>query len=238
MRRVVVNAGPQGMRGPAPAQPAAGRSQTTPGRVGWPVPRGLRARMEAAFGADFSTVTVHEGEEPAAVGALALTSGEAITLRPGLGADTADGAQVLGHELAHVLQQREGRVGGTGLTEDPALEAEADEAGQRAARGEPVSAASRGPGPGAATQGPVAPDVAQPMRYASSIHGMSQILDGLGVAASPRQATQIESDLQTGSLGEVARAEAPPLREPAGLAIEEPLERERDVMGSRAARGA
>jgi hypothetical protein len=112
--------------------------------------------MEAAFGADFSTVTVREGEQPAAADALALTHGESITLRPGLGGTgSADGMRVLGHELAHVVQQRAGRVPGTGLTEDPALEAEADEAGDRAASGQQVAIASgdgSGAPPAAATQ--------------------------------------------------------------------------------------
>jgi hypothetical protein len=160
VRHTVARHGPHGVPAALPV-PLAAERQATPGRAGRPVPDALRARMEAAFGADFSTVTVHEGEEPAAVGARALTSGEAITLRPGVGAsDTVEGAQVLGHELAHVLQQREGRVGGSGLTEDPALEAEADEAGHRAAQGEPVgSAVSGGAAPGAVSGG-----VAQPMR--------------------------------------------------------------------------
>ena len=56
--------------------------------------------------------------------------------RHGWGARTArDGLEALGHELAHVLQQRAGRVPGTGVTEDPALEAEAHEAGERVALG-------------------------------------------------------------------------------------------------------
>lgn len=171
MRHTVARHGPHGVPAVLPVPPAAER-QATSGPAGRPVPDALRARMEAAFGADFSAVTVHEGEEPAAVGALALTSGEAITLRPGLGADTADGAQVLGHELAHVLQQREGRVGGTGLTEDPALEAEAAEAGHRAAHGEPVgSALSGGAAPEVGSGG-----VAQPMRR-SGVEPLGDVLE-------------------------------------------------------------
>lgn len=122
-----------------------------------PVPEGVRSRMEAAFGADFSAVAVREGEEPAGVDALALTRGESITLRPGLGGtDSPDGLRVLAHELAHVVQQRAGRVGGAGFTEDPVLEAEADDAGERAARGEQVTTA---PGPDG---GGGAPAVTQP----------------------------------------------------------------------------
>jgi hypothetical protein len=133
-----------------------------------PLPAVVRARMEATFGVDLSTVTVREDGEPAAEGVDALTRGEAISLRPGL-ADphSSQGLQIIGHELAHVLQQRAGRVPGTGLTEEPELETEADEAGRRAARGAPVHlAAPATDADGApAAGGTAAPAVAQPGRF-------------------------------------------------------------------------
>jgi hypothetical protein len=66
---------------------------------------------------------------------------------------SAEGLALIGHELAHVLQQRAGRVPGGGVNEDPALEAEADQAGRRAARGEPAGPAVAD---GAPVDGPVA----------------------------------------------------------------------------------
>jgi hypothetical protein len=69
--------------------------------------------MEARLGADFSDVRVHAGAaaraSAAAAGARAYTLGSHVVL----GAPTADD-QTLAHELAHVLQQREGTVSGAG----------------------------------------------------------------------------------------------------------------------------
>ena len=139
---------------PSGSQPDAGPRTVQGAR---PLPDAVRARMERAFGADFSSVVVRQDDTATAMEALAYTRGEVITVRPGwAGPHTPQGQELLGHELAHVVQQRNGRVGGAGLTEDPSLEAEADEAGDRVARGEPVVAGAGGPaqgtGPGAAAQ--------------------------------------------------------------------------------------
>jgi hypothetical protein len=71
-------------------------------------------------------------------GALAWATGETIGLAPGAPRpDSAAGARLLGHELTHLMQQRFGRVSGSGagLTEvrAPRLEAEADAVGDVAA---------------------------------------------------------------------------------------------------------
>src|SRR5579859_5834329 len=67
--------------------------------------------MATAFGADFSDVTVHEGPEAAAIGARAYTHGSTIHFAPGEYAPQSPGGQeLLGHELAHVVQQRAGQV--------------------------------------------------------------------------------------------------------------------------------
>jgi len=106
------------------------------------IPDGVLQKMEAAFGADFSDVKVHVGQEATDVGALAFTQGNDIHFAPGLyNPDTPSGQELLGHELAHVVQQREGRVQPTGevngvpLNDDPSLEAEADRLGKKAAAG-------------------------------------------------------------------------------------------------------
>ena len=105
---------------------------------GSPLPQILLAKMEAAFGADFSAVRVHVGPQPARIGALAFTTGNDLYFAPGqYQPDSVRGQQLIGHELAHVVQQRSGRVRGAGngtwVVQNRALEAEADRLGARAA---------------------------------------------------------------------------------------------------------
>lgn len=116
------------------------------GPTGMPV--ALQAKMEQSFGTDFSAVRVHTGSPLATgLGALAATRGNEIHFAPGTYQPaSAGGQELLGHELAHVVQQRAGRVPtvqakedeGTGisLNVDRSLEAEADHMGRLAARGE------------------------------------------------------------------------------------------------------
>lgn len=105
------------------------------------LPSETREKMERSFGHDFSAVRVHEGSEPARIGADAYTRGNNIHFAPGaFHPSSPDGEQLLGHELAHVVQQRAGRVRaplGTGapINTDAALEAEADALGSKAADG-------------------------------------------------------------------------------------------------------
>lgn len=104
---------------------------------GSPLPRALLAKMEAAFGADFSAVRVHVGPQAARIGAIAFTTGNDLYFAPGrYQPDSVQGQQLIGHELAHVIQQREGRVrapgSGVAVVQDRALEAEADRLGMRA----------------------------------------------------------------------------------------------------------
>jgi hypothetical protein len=106
---------------------------------GRPLPDAVRAKMESALRADFTHVRVHVGPQAARAGAIAFTSGTDIYFAPGrYQPDTVQGQQLLGHELAHVIQQRQGRVhhptgSGIALVQDHALEAEADLMGHRAA---------------------------------------------------------------------------------------------------------
>ena len=115
-------------------------STLPPASAGSPLPDQVRDGMEQALGADFSTVRVHQGEAATNLGARAFTRGEEVHFAPGqYQPDTPAGQELLGHELTHVVQQREGRVQsvpqtkGAGVNADPALEAEADERGARAA---------------------------------------------------------------------------------------------------------
>lgn len=103
------------------------------------IPDDVRAKMETAFGADFSDVRVHIGQEASSLGAIAYTWGTNIHFAPGqYNPHTLQGQKLLGHELWHVLQQKSGRVknpfgGGVAVVQDHALEAEADRMGIKAA---------------------------------------------------------------------------------------------------------
>jgi outer membrane protein OmpA-like peptidoglycan-associated protein len=107
------------------------------------MPEEVRAKMEAAFGVDFSPVRIHEGPHAEAVGALAYTRGTDIHFAPAQYQPTSRrGQELLGHELMHVVQQSQGRVRataqakGVAINDDVSLEREADEIGARAARGD------------------------------------------------------------------------------------------------------
>jgi hypothetical protein len=89
-------------------------------------PAALRRRLEHAGGVDLADVAVHaDSPLPARHDADAFAVGTDIHLGP-------DGADLLAHELWHVVQQRQGRVGPTGwmagmaVNADPALEREAE----------------------------------------------------------------------------------------------------------------
>lgn len=112
-----------------------------PSGGGKPLPDAVRTKMEKALGADFSAVRIHVGPEAPAIGALAFTVGNTIVFAPGqYDPHSPRGQQIIGHELAHVVQQRAGRVrnpfgSGLAVVQDAALEAEADRLGMRAAFG-------------------------------------------------------------------------------------------------------
>jgi len=107
---------------------------------GRPLEPWIRQAMEGFFQADFSAVRIHEGQAAQSMGALAFTLGDELHFAPGLYDPTSrDGVALLGHELTHVVQQREGRVAnrygrGVAIVQDPALEAEADRMGQKVAQ--------------------------------------------------------------------------------------------------------
>jgi hypothetical protein len=108
------------------------------------LPPAVRSRMESSFGASFASVRIHEGGNAQALGAKAYTQGEDVHFAPGAYDPTSKRGEVLlAHELAHVLQQRDGRVvaprgdGGPVVT-DTSLEAEADAMAERVSRGEPA----------------------------------------------------------------------------------------------------
>lgn len=122
------------------------------------LPTPVQHKMERALGADFSSVRIHEGPLARTIGAQAFTRGTDVHFAPGqYQPHTTAGQQVLGHELAHVVQQSQGRarpstrVGGMAVDASPQLEHEAEQAGQRAAAGRSDGHASTSPKPIAAS---------------------------------------------------------------------------------------
>jgi len=111
-------------------------------RSGQELPEAVRKQMEMAYDTDFSNVRVFEDDQAEQAGALALARGNEVHFKPGLYApDTAKGKEILGHELAHVVQQggeqapaRPWRKGDINISRG--LEGEAHVAGARAARGD------------------------------------------------------------------------------------------------------
>ena len=121
---------------------------------GQPLPEAIQKKMESFFNTSFADVRVHVGHEASAIGALAFTHGTDLYFAPGqYNPQSTQGQQLLGHELTHVVQQRAGRVrnplgAGVAVVQDPALEAEAERMGLRAATtAVPIQAKPAGVGP-------------------------------------------------------------------------------------------
>lgn len=144
---------PVQLLGGAPGSPSLGIDLAT-SDGGKSLPADVRGQMENSFDTDFSGVRVHVDGQADDLGAKALTTGDDIHFA----SDTYDptsaaGRGMLGHELTHVVQQREGRIsapemgGNATVVQDSALEAEADQRGARAATstGSSTDGAQQGP---------------------------------------------------------------------------------------------
>jgi uncharacterized protein DUF4157 len=96
----------------APGEAAPKEEAAAPASPPQPLPDNVKTRMERQLGADFSAVRIHANSpRPAQLGALAYTQGPDIHFAPGkYNPDSADGQRLLGHELAHVVQQGAARV--------------------------------------------------------------------------------------------------------------------------------
>jgi hypothetical protein len=127
-------------------------------------PAGPEARMESRFAHDFSQVRTHtvapetgsavqpgielsevrvhtDSQRALQIGAQAYAEGGDIHFAPGqFRPNTAAGQQLIGHELAHVVQQQQGRVApttqveGLAVNDDPGLERQADSWGRELGR--------------------------------------------------------------------------------------------------------
>ena len=114
-------------------------------RTGRKLPVAVRRQMSAAFATDFSAVRVHEGPQPERLGTIAFAAGADIYFSPGhYDPATEEGLLLLGHELAHVVQQqswnerRQSRFPHVVLVQDRQLEEEADQMAIGAALRRPV----------------------------------------------------------------------------------------------------
>ena len=145
VRHVPAGAVQLATRGPATQLPPALPSLRA-GGAGRRLPEVVQQRMEVLFGASFSDVRVHVGNEASSIGAVAFTHGSDLYFAHGqYNPLSPHGQRLIGHELAHVLQQRAGRVrnpfgSGIALVQDQGLEAEAERMGLRAAAAGPVQA--------------------------------------------------------------------------------------------------
>ena len=129
------------------------------------MPEDVRGKMENSFGTDFSNVNIHQNSDQASnIGALAYTQGNDVHFAPGqYNPGSTKGQELLGHELTHVVQQRQGRVRpdseqkkglpagaqakeGININSDTALEKEADVMGAKAAQGKMANVAGKGSG--------------------------------------------------------------------------------------------
>ena len=114
-------------------------------QAGAPLDGAVRERMQRVFSADLGSVQIHADAAASrltrALGARALAYGERIWFSDPSGVKDA---QLLGHEIAHVLQQRRGRSDSGAASPrgkhsgGASLEREADRGGRAAVHGSPA----------------------------------------------------------------------------------------------------
>ena len=139
--------GPSAARMPAPSMDAlrAGMALPATEQPGQRVdlPSQIQAKMENAFGMDFSGVRLYRSQAVADGGAQAVTQGSRIAFAPDrLDIFSRAGQSLLGHELSHVASQARGEARGQGFLQDARLESQADREGAMAAQGESVGPAT------------------------------------------------------------------------------------------------
>lgn len=196
----------------APAAAASVRSVT--GGGGRPLDGTTRARMEGGFGADFSTVRIHDDATATAsaraMHADAYTFGEHIVL-PG-GATGAGAPRTLAHELVHVIQQRNGPVDGrpfaSGLgVSDPSdrFEQEAEAVAARVSAGGSTGMARPGGASGAGAGGVVARKAVVQRHNSDEHYLLGQLTpDQIGKLADGR----VESDARIADASKVEKVKS------------------------------
>jgi uncharacterized protein DUF4157/poly(A) polymerase-like protein len=166
------------------------------------LPGSLRQRMEERLNADFSDVRVHIDGRAEALGARAFAQGSQLHFAAGeYDPGSAAGQVLIAHELTHVVQQRAGRVSGDGAVDDPALEAEADQArgagGARSLPGGGGSVLQRKPVKAWVNQRVIVLDTDDP-RFAASL---AQALAGLTLVDKLNALAQLDSSIAGPNLG-------------------------------------
>ncbi len=155
----------------APIQRAATGGEVTrdaplPADAGRAMPDDVVAKIGPALGIDARGVRVHESPVTSELGARAFAFGEDVWFAPGeFAPSTPEGLALIGHEVTHVQQQRDGRVAapqgkGAPINADAGLEAEADRGGARLAAfggGAGLAVTASAPARGAAIQRVVVP---------------------------------------------------------------------------------
>lgn len=85
--------------------------QITKGAVETRLPKPLRAELEKAFGDDFSNIKVMQSHLPTLNNSDTFVRGNELHFAPGrFDPHSNAGRELIGHELTHVIQQRQGRV--------------------------------------------------------------------------------------------------------------------------------
>lgn len=176
---------------------------------GEPLPAESRAQFEGAMGADLSDVRVHQDGQPEKLGTRAFTMGSDVHVERGTDPATDQGRRILGHELAHVVQQREGRIQGDGrgtrLTEDPALEHEADVIGKS------LGNASSRADESISAEGPAAAPAQAPGGVVQGVWpALAAIGSWLAEAATAQAATSVGAILAVGAVTAQAGASIAP----------------------------
>jgi hypothetical protein len=167
--------------------------------------------MESTFGSDFSGVRIHRDSRADDVNARAVTRGEDIHLGRGEDPGKPAGRELVAHELAHVVQQRNAPTftGSERMVDDPALERRADAAAHAAARG------TRAPDPGTAPGKAIMqrqPKKTPPLaggnilyigmnNFAPEVAALRNLYKGKGIAVTAVTLTQEEKKTKTAATG-------------------------------------
>jgi hypothetical protein len=177
---------------------------------GQPLDSRVRALLEPRFAHDFSRVRIHADARAAeaahALRAHAYTQGEHIVFAkdryvPG----TTQGLRLLGHELAHVVQQSAGWVEASGartsVVTNSTFEREADLAGDRVARAQRVEGLRSAP-PGTAAQrhaprGPIQrdADTSKQPESSATLRPASDAVAGIHIEFSAPPLPHVEATL-------------------------------------------
>ena len=101
------------------------------------MPEELKARMENHFGMSLSGIKLRESSQVRDMGTTAVARGDTVSFAPGVyNPGTRIGREIIGHEIAHVVQQASGKaeanLPGVAISLDQGLEHAADHEGSMA----------------------------------------------------------------------------------------------------------